>query len=288
MSDDTPNRGFCSYFKNIFGSKNEDVRETIEDLIEEAVDDTGHDEFSEHEQELLSNVLGIKDKKACRVMIPRSDIIAFQKDGTVEELAKLMVEKGHSRLPIYGESLDDITGILHIIDLATCLLRGQDKMPVSQIKANPVKLASPEISVLDLLKEMQQSKNHMAIIVDDYGGVSGLVTIEDLLEEIVGDIEDEYDLEENHIITLQDKGFFVADAKAYLDEVEEVTGLRFGEKNDEDAEVDTLGGYVFELAQRIPNRGEIIDGHDGIKFKILDVDPSRIKKIMIMLPPAQE
>ena len=288
MSDDTPNRGFCSYFKNIFGSKNEDVRETIEDLIEEAVDDTGHDEFSEHEQELLSNVLGIKDKKACRVMIPRSDIIAFQKDGTVEELAKLMVEKGHSRIPIYGESLDDITGILHIIDLATCLLRGQDKMPVSQIKANPVKLASPEISVLDLLKEMQQSKNHMAIIVDDYGGVSGLVTIEDLLEEIVGDIEDEYDLEENHIITLQDKGFFVADAKAYLDEVEEVTGLRFGEKNDEDAEVDTLGGYVFELAQRIPNRGEIIDGHDGIKFKILDVDPSRIKKIMIMLPPAQE
>ena len=286
MSDDTPNRGFCSYFKNIFGSKNEDVRETIEDLIEEAVDDTGHDEFSEHEQELLSNVLGIKDKKVCRVMIPRSDIIAFQKDGTVEELARLMVEKGHSRIPIYGESLDDITGILHIIDLATCLLRGQDKMPVSQIKANHVKLASPEISVLDLLKEMQQSKNHMAIVVDDYGGVSGLVTIEDLLEEIVGDIEDEYDLEENHIITLQDKGFFVADAKAYLDEVEEITGIGIGKDDDGNSEVDTLGGYVFELAQRIPNRGEIINGPNGIKFKILDVDPSRIKKIMIMLPPS--
>ncbi len=284
MNDENPNRGFCSYFKNLFRNKNEDVRETIEDLIEEAVDNTGHDEFSKHEQELLSNLLGIKDKKACRVMIPRSDIIAFQKDGTVEELTKLMVEKGHSRIPVYGESLDDIIGVVHIINLATCLLRGQDKTPVSQIKFNPVKLVSPEVSVLDLLKEMQQSKNHMAVVVDDYGGVCGLLTIEDLLEEIVGDIEDEYDLQENHIITLQDKGFFVADAKAYLDEVEETTGLRLGEENDKDSEVDTLGGYVFELAQRIPNRGEIIEGHNGIKFKILDVDPSRIKKIMIILP----
>ncbi|MBQ1612127.1 MAG: magnesium/cobalt efflux protein, partial [Alphaproteobacteria bacterium] len=101
-------------------------------------------------------------------------------------------------------------------------------------------------------------------------------------------IEDEYDLEENHIITLQGQGAFVADAKAYLDEVREVTGLSFGEKDEEGNEVDTLGGYVFELAQRIPNRGEIIDGHDGIKFKILDVDPSRIKKIMIILPTKNE
>ncbi|MBR1648888.1 MAG: HlyC/CorC family transporter [Alphaproteobacteria bacterium] len=284
MSDETPNRGFCSYFKNIFGSKNnEDVRETIEDLIEEAVDDTGHDEFSEHEQQLLSNLLGIKDKKACRVMIPRSDIIAFQKKGTVEELAQIMVEKGHSRIPVYDESLDDITGFLHIIDLATCLLKGQDKMPVSEIKINPIKVASDDISVLDLLKDMQQNKTHMAVIVDDYGGVSGLVTIEDLLEEIVGDIEDEYDLEENHIITLQEKGYFIADAKAYLDEVKEVTGIDFSRTNEDDDEIDTIGGYVFELAQRIPNKGEIIKGRGGISFKILDVDPSRIKKIMIML-----
>lgn len=285
MSDENQNHGFCSYFKNIFNNKSsEDVRETIEDMIEEAVDDTGKDAFSEHEQQLLSNLLGIKDKKACRVMVPRSDIIAFQKDGTVEELARLMVEKGHSRIPVYGESLDDITGVLHIIDLATCLLKGQGKMPVSQIAANKFKLASPDISVLDLLKDMQQKKTHLAIVVDDYGGVCGLLTIEDLLEEIVGDIEDEYDLEENHIITLQEKGLYVADAKAYLDEVKEVTGIDFTENNEENDEVDTLGGYVFELAQRIPGKGEIIDGRDGIRFKIIEVDPSRIKKIMIMLP----
>jgi len=288
MSDDNQSHNFYDYLKNIFAPKEEDVRETIEDMIEEAVDDTGHDEFSEHEQQLLSNVLGIKDKKVCRVMVPRADIIAFQKDGTVEDLAKLMVEKGHSRIPIYGESIDDILGVLHIIDLATCLLKGQDKMPVSQIEYNPIKLAYQDDFVLDLLKEMQQGKTHMAAVVDDYGGVCGLVTIEDLLEEIVGDIEDEYDLEENHIITLQGQGAFVADAKAYLDEVREVTGLSLGEEAEEENEVDTIGGYVFELAQRIPNRGEVIEGPDGIKFKILDVDPSRIKKIMIILPNKNE
>ncbi len=288
MSDDNQSHSLLNFVKNIFAPKEEDVRETIEDMIEEAVDDTGNDEFSEHEQQLLSNVLGIKDKKVCRVMIPRADIIAFQKDGTVEDLAKLMVEKGHSRIPIYGESLDDVTGFLHIIDLATCLLRGQDKMSVASIEANHIKLASPEVSVLDLLKEMQQSKTHMAVVVDDYGGVCGLVTIEDLLEEIVGDIEDEYDLEENHIITLQGQGAFIADAKAYLDEVREVTGLAFGEENEEENEVDTIGGYVFELAQRIPNKGEIIEGHEGVKFKIIDVNPSRIKKIMIILPTNTE
>ena len=284
MSDENHNHGFCSYFKNIFNKGNEDVRETIEDLIEEAVDNTGKDAFSEHEQLLIGNLLDIKDKKACRVMVPRSDIIAFQKDGTVEDLARMMVEKGHSRIPIYGESLDDIIGFLHIIDLAKCLLRGQDKMPVSQIEPNKIKLVPPEMSVLDLLKDMQQNKNHMAVVVDDYGGVCGLVTIEDLLEEIVGDIEDEYDLEENHIITLQEKGLFVADAKAYLDEIKDITGLDLDSTDEEGNEVDTLGGYVFELAQRIPNRGEIIEGHNGVKFKILDVDPSRIKKIMIILP----
>lgn len=284
MSDENQSHGFCSYLKNIFNKGNEDVRETIEDLIEEAVDNTGKDAFSEHEQLLISNLLGIKDKKACRVMVPRSDIIAFQKNGTVEELAKLMVDRGHSRIPIYGESLDDITGFLHIIDLAKCLLKGEDKTPVSQIEINKIKFTSPDIPVLDLLKDMQQNKNHMAIIVDDYGGVCGLVTIEDLLEEIVGDIEDEYDLEENHIITLQEKGLFVADAKAYLDEIKEMTGLDLESIDEEGNTVDTLGGYVFDLAQRIPNKGEIISGHDGVKFKILDIDPSRIKKIMIILP----
>lgn len=285
MSDENQHHAFCSYFKNIFSGKGgEDVRETIEDMIEEAVDNTGKDAFSKHEQQLFANLLNIKDKKACRVMIPRSDIIAFQKDGCVEDLARLMVESGHSRIPVYGESLDDIIGIFHIIDLATCLLKGQDKMPVSKLENRRLKLTSPDISVLDLLKEMQQSKNHMAVVVDDYGGVCGLLTIEDLLEEIVGDIEDEYDLEENHIITLQEKGLYIADAKAWLDEVKEVTGIDFTENNDENDEVDTLGGYVFELAQRIPQKGEIIDGPKGIRFKIIEVEPSRIKKIMIMLP----
>lgn len=285
MSEDPHNHKFGNYFKKIFTAKpNEDVRETIEDLIEEA--GNGDDAFSEHEQLLLNNILYLKEIKACRVMIPRADIISFQKDGSVEDLARLMVGKGHSRIPIYGDSLDDILGMLHVIDLTKSLLKEQDKTKVSELEFNKIKLVSPDDSVLDLLKEMQQTKTHMAIVVDDYGGVCGLLTIEDLLEEIVGEIEDEYDLEEQYIINLQENGLYVADAKAYLEDVEEITGICFDNDNEEEERtVDTLGGYVFELAQRIPSRGEIIEDKIlGLKFKIIDVDPSRIKKIMIMQP----
>ena len=285
MSDDSQNHKIRGYFKNIFNKHNEDIRETIEDLIEEAAGE-GEDSFSEHEQLLLNNLLYIKEVKVCRIMIPRSEIIAFHKNGTVDELAKMMVDRGHSRIPIYGDSLDDIHGFLHVIDLTKELLKGHDKKIISELEFNKVKMVSPDVLVLDVLKEMQQEKIHMAAVVDDYGGLCGLITIEDLLEEIVGDIEDEYDLEEDHAINCQDNGHFTADARACLEEVEEITGIKFYDDEDEEdeREVDTLGGYVFDIAQRIPNQGEIIEGINGVKFKIVDVDPNKIKKIMIIPP----
>ena len=152
-------------------------------------------------------------------MIPRANIIAFHKDGTVEELAELMVTKGHSRIPIYGDSLDDILGIIHIIDLAKSLIKGNKKTKVGDIVSREVKFVSPSMRVLDLLRDMQANKIHMAMVIDEYGGVDGLVTIEDLLEEIVGDIEDEYDFEEQHVIMLQDEGIIIADARAELEEL---------------------------------------------------------------------
>ena len=142
--------------------------------------------------------------------------LAFQKDGNVGDLAELMITKGHSRIPIYDDSLDDVIGIVHVIDLVKCLLGNQKETKVSEIVTNNVKFVSPSMRVLDLLRQMQLQKVHMAMVVDEYGGIDGLVTIEDLLEEIVGDIEDEYDFDENHVISKQENGDIIADAKASL------------------------------------------------------------------------
>ena len=284
MTDETRHSNpLLQSLKSLFGRKScETVRETIEDLIEES---DGNDNFSEHEQLLLSNILDLKDTKCGHAMVPRADIIAFHQDGTVGELAELMLAKGHSRIPVYGDSLDDILGVVHVIDLLKPLLEGKQDTKVHTLLCREVKFVSPSMRVLDLLHEMQLNKIHMAIVVDEYGGVDGLITIEDLLEEIVGDIEDEYDFEEEPVILLQEEGVILADARAELDEIHEVAGIDLYEGLEEDElEVDTLGGLVFHLAQRIPNRGEIIEGRNGIKFRILDLDPRRIKKVMISLP----
>lgn len=288
MSEETKSEtSFCSFVTGFFHRRQpETVRETIEDLIEEATSN-GEEQFSEHEQLLLNNILCLRNKKCAEAMIPRADIIGFPQDGTVGDLAELMVTKGHSRIPIYGESLDDIVGILHVIDLAKCLLQGKRDCKVSEVVTPNVKFVSPSMRVLDLLREMQLQKVHMAMVVDEYGGIDGLVTIEDLLEEIVGDIEDEYDLEEDPLIAVQDNGEIIADAKAELDEIKEISGIDLAGELDAEAaaDVDTLGGFVFNLAQRIPTRGEIIEGPNGLKFRILEVDPRRIKKLMIIRPP---
>ncbi len=281
---------FCNFVTTFFRHKQpETVRETIEDLLEEAGID-GNEPFSEHEQLLLNNILCLKNKKCSNAMIPRADIVAFQKDGNIRDLAELMITKGHSRIPIYGDSLDDIIGIIHVIDLVKCFLKGQKDIKVSQIITSNVKFVSPSMRVLDLLSEMQRQKVHMAMVVDEYGGIDGLVTIEDLLEEIVGDIEDEYDFDEDPVINIQENGTIIADAKAEIPEIKEICNLDLttGLDEEEASDIETLGGLVFHLAQRIPSRGEVIDGFDGIKFRILEVDPRRIKKIMIVLPSEQE
>lgn len=285
MTDDNHQENIWYKLKNVFGHKTQEtVRETIEDLLEEA-NSNGCAQFSEHEQLLLNNILYLKDKKCCHAMIPRANIIAFHKDGTVSELADLMITRGHSRIPIYGDSLDDILGIIHIIDLSKSLIKGEKNTKVGDIVNREVKFVSPSMRVLDLLRDMQANKVHMAMVVDEYGGIDGLVTIEDLLEEIVGDIEDEYDFEEQHVILLQEEGLIIADARAELEEIKDATGLDLcSDIHCHELEIDTLGGYVFHISQRIPNRGEVIDGFNGVKFRILEVDPRRIKKVMIVMP----
>ena len=267
----------------------ETVRETIEDLIEEAVEN-GDKDFSEHEQLLLNNVLDLKDRKCSGAMIPRAEIVAFPKDGKVFDLAELMISEGHSRIPIYGESLDDIVGIVHVIDLVKGVLHNQKELKVTDIISNKIKFVSQEKRVLDLLKEMQQEKIHMAVVVDEYGGIDGLVTIEDLLEEIVGDIEDEYDREEDPVISNQQNGNILADGKAGLDEIKEACQLDLyeGLSEEEADEVETLNGLIFHFIQKKKKKGEVINGLNGIKFRILDADPCQIKKVIIVRPQTTE
>lgn len=286
MTEENPKNGnFFSNIKKIFNSKpKESIREAIEDILEEA-EDGEFKPMSDHEKLLLNNILYLHDRKCHQVMTSRANITAFPKNGKIMDLAQTMINKGHSRLPIYGENLDDIVGIIHIIDLAKYLIDGDKEANVGSIIKNGVKFVSPSIKVPDLLLEMQGEKVHMAIVVDEYGGVDGLVTIEDLLEEIVGDIEDEYDLDEISVSIEQEGNKIIADARATIDEIEEITNAKFCEGIDcEELEIETLGGLVLHYTQRIPNLGEVVKGENEIEYRVLDADPRRIKKVMIILP----
>ncbi|MFV0627504.1 MAG: hemolysin family protein [Alphaproteobacteria bacterium] len=283
--ENSKNGGIYGNFKRIFSSKpKETVREAIEDLLDEAADGE-FKPISEHEKLLLNNVLYLHNKKCHQVMTSRANITAFPKSGKIIELAETMINKGHSRLPIYDENLDDIVGIVHIIDLAKYLINGDKDANVASIIKNGVKFVSPSIKVPDLLLEMQSEKVHMAIVVDEYGGVDGLVTIEDLLEEIVGDIEDEYDIDEVSISIEQNGNKIISDARATIDEIEQITSIKLCNDIDcEELEIETLGGLILHYTQRIPNLGEIVKAENDIEYRILDADPRRIKKVMIILP----
>ena len=270
-------------------SKKETVRETLEDLIEEAGSDETDSNLSAQEQELLNNILFLKDKRCGQIMVPRADIVAFPKDGTAEDLCQLMAEKGHSRIPVYGESLDDIVGMVHIIDVAKALMKGNRRIKVGSLDLRLIKFVSPSMHVLDLLNDMQKNKMHIALVVDEYGGIDGLVTIEDLLEEIVGDIEDEYDVGDEPEVLFQGQRTIIAAGHAELEDIYERTGLKLSDNLEEDEDdVDTLGGLICAMIERVPQRGEVIVAKDGINFRILDVDSRRIKRVMIVLPQEVE
>ena len=233
---------------------------------------------------MLNNLLDLRDRKCGNIMIPRAEIVAFPKDGNVIDLAELMIERGHSRIPIYGDSMDDIVGIVHVIDLVRGVLNNQKDLKAADILSDKIKFVSAEKGVSDLLKEMQQEKIHIAVVVDDYGGVDGLVTIEDLLEEIVGDIEDEYDQEENPVICNQTNGNILVDGKAELEEINEACGLDLYKGLDEEVvdEVDTVNALILHFIQRVPEQSEVVEGLNGIKFRILEADYCQVKKALII------
>lgn len=225
------------------------------------------------------------------VMVPRADIIAVETGSGLHEIAKTFMEANHSRLPVFKETLDEPLGMVHIKDLLPYLMldakgRGsktyKDRKVIQYIR-RPVLFVPPSMLAQDLLRRMQARRIHMAIVVDEYGGTDGIVTLEDLVEPIVGDIEDEHDGNSSDIEVVTHTGgrkVWEADARVTIDDFEDAFGRDFATPDEED-DVDTLGGLVFTLAGRVPERGEVIKHPDGLEFEVIDADARRVKRLRV-------
>ena len=245
-------------------------REELTELLQESVGDKAS--FDSHEGALLQNFLSLRDLTAADVMIPRADIFAVSSQDSFDDIINQMSAANHSRVPVYRDTLDDVVGIIHIKDLFAHLRTG-DTPSVDKL-LRPALFISPAIRLLDLLHEMRLRRRHLALVVDEFGGVDGLITIEDLVEQIVGEIEDEHDKTTTPRFEVKDDGTAIADARLEVEDLESVAGKLLDD--DERDEVDTVGGLVFALAGRVPGRGEVVRHRAGIQFEILDGDPRRI------------
>jgi len=260
----------------------DNLREAIEEYIEEVNEDEDSPSMASHEKSLISNVLKLRDTTVIDVMIPRADIAAIEVNADQDALMGLLAERQFSRIPVYRDTLDEILGTVHIKDILSIMAGGLSLDIKSMIR--PVPIVSPSLPVLDLLTKMQSDRRHMVLVVDEHGGIDGLVTIGDLIETIVGEFEDEFDNETTPQMTENSDGSVIADARLDLEEFEEKFGAILSEEERE--EVDTLGGLVFFTAGRIPARGEVIEHPTGMVFEILDADQRRISRLKIRNIPS--
>ncbi|KAB1076217.1 CBS domain-containing protein [Methylobacterium planeticum] len=317
-------------------------RDSLRDDIEDALadPDSGENAFSPLERAMLKNVLGLHKVRVDDVMIPRADIVAVSIETSLGDLLKLFRTAGHSRLPVYGETLDDPRGMVHIRDFVDHIAAKAEagsrrsangaaaqpaldtgepgagpppaprarRSPARALRAlnlgnvdlsatlaatriqRPVLFVPPSMPAIDLLVRMQATRTHMALVIDEYGGTDGLISIEDLIEMVVGDIEDEHDVAEGRLVQRVegDAEIFVADARAGLAEVSEATGVDLVAAVGEMAEeIDTIGGMIVTLAGRVPSRGELIAGPGDLEFEVLDADPRRLKRLRLHRGPAK-
>lgn len=258
------------------------VRESIAELVQEAASAPQTPgvapELDRHEQALIANVLRLRGTTAGDVMVPRADIVAMRADLTFRQAVEQIRDDGHSRLPVYREQLDDVLGMVHIKDVYAFVGR-PDEFSLEKILRRPL-MVPAQIPALDLLLQMRQARMHLALVVDEYGGIDGLVTIEDLVETIIGDIADEHDEVEAPMLVERPDGTLDIDARLPLDEFEQRFGLTLSPA-ERDADIDTVGGLVFTLAGCVPARGEVIGHPSGIEFRILEADPRRIRRVRV-------
>ena len=255
---------------------NGSLRETLEDLIEEAEEEAGA-RFSHEERALVRNALTFGELRVNDVMVPRADIQGIEVGADIASVVATMRQAGRSRLLVYRGTLDDVVGIVHVKDLLP--FWGDGEAFSLEGVMRPVLVVPPSMRVIDLLLEMRATRNHVAIVVDEFGGTDGLVTLQDLVEEIVGEMQGERERARQTLVTNAD-GTIDAAGRADLDELEERLGVQLlGE--DERDEADTLGGLIFTLLDRVPTRGELVKHPSGIEFEVLDADPRRIKRVRI-------
>lgn len=266
------------------GNGDSDLRESLEEVIEEHEEEGST--MSPEQREMLLNILSFGELQVDDVMVPRADIVAFDAEAQLEEAIAAFRKARHSRLPVYRESLDDIVGFVHIKDIIDFWNDGQD-FSVAKLRRD-VLVVPPSMLALDLLARMRATRIHMAIVVDEYGGVDGLVTIEDVVEEIVGDIEDEHDKAEGPLLVELSDGTIEADGRTEIEEFEDRYGVDLlPDEIDEDT--DTLGGLVFALLGRVPRKGEkVLHAGCGLEFEVVEADPRRVKRLLVRRYPAVE
>ncbi|HEY6994633.1 MAG TPA: hemolysin family protein [Xanthobacteraceae bacterium] len=295
--------------RTILGFRSSTIRANLKDVLEDGAGETG---FSPTERTMLRNILGLRERRVADVMVPRADIIAVQRDIPLGELMKVFESAGHSRLVVYDDTLDDAVGMVHIRDLVAFMteraaasakantrrkrpfpagldLKAVDlSMPLSTAKiVREILYAPPSMPVLDLLAKMQTTRIHLALVVDEYGGSDGVVSIEDIVEQIVGEIADEHDEDVPPGVIRQSDGSFLADARASLEDLGTIIGSEF-DVGEVAKEVDTLAGYVATRIGRVPVRGELVPGPGPFELEILDADPRRVKKLRIYRNPDRD
>ena len=286
----TTQRSFLNRVRQVLRRRQPEhnVRESIAELVQQSADDSQTNgtvpELDRQERALIANVLRLRGKSADDVMVPRADIVAMPVDVTLDQALDQIRREGHSRLPVYREQLDDIVGMVHIKDLFAYVGR-PDAFNLEALLRLPLMVA-PQVPVLDLLLQMRQARMHLALVVDEYGGIDGLLTIEDLVEEIVGDIADEHDEVEGPMIVERPDGALDLDARLSIEDFETRLGQTLTE-DEREADIDTVGGLVFTLAGRVPARGEVISHVSGLEFRILDADARRIRRLRARRPVQQ-
>ena len=275
------------WLARLFGRGNGEasLRESLEEAIDEHEEDSDARKLGAEERAMLFNIVEFGELRVQDVMVPRADIVAIDDEMSFDDLVKTFAEAAHSRLPVYRESLDEVQGMVHVKDVLNALSAGQEngKAPRLSSIQRRVLYVPASMKVMDLLARMRTSRTHMAIVIDEYGGTDGLVTIEDVVEEIVGEIEDEHDEEEVAQLVPLSGGSFDADARVEIEDLEETLGLSLVDDDEED-EVDTLGGLVFMLAGQVPEIGDVLEHHSGYRFEVVDGDARRIIRVRIHSP----
>jgi CBS domain containing-hemolysin-like protein len=304
----TPNAGenwLGRTLRALFGPKAGSIRADLRTALEKGAGEGG---FSPKESAMLSNILSLRERRVEDVMVPRADIIAVQKSIAVGDLLKVFATQAHSRLVVYDDTLDDAVGMVHIRDLialmtaraAEAAARAGEQQPLPtglDLKAidlsmslstaklvREILFAPPSMPVLDLLAKMQATRIHLALVVDEYGGTDGVVSMEDIVEQIVGEIADEHDEDSVPGVVRQADGSFLANARASLEDATAIIGPEF-DVSEVAQEVDTLAGYIATRIGRLPVRGEVVSGPGRFEIEVLDADPRRVKRLKIYQSP---